>query len=726
MNIALKPLKSLVEAVKQVFTQHPPAPPEKTVRFSMRDDDICVLTFDRPGSSANVFDPRALDDLNEELEFIGRQTKLKGLVFTSAKPKIFIAGLDLRSLREDLPPGDVLALLERGQAVMNRIAALPIPTVAAIHGAAVGGGFELSLACDYRVASADRSTKIGLPETKIGLLPGWGGSTRLPRLIGLPKALGVILGGKTLPAKSALKLGMVDQVVPAEHLIDAAVQKIRAGKPLRPNHWLVNNPLVVAFIARRARSEVFRKTRGNYPAVLKALEVVSRGIVHSVEQSLALERQGLLDLTQTKACHNLLRLFFLQERAKKLEMPGRENRKLPDPVKRAAVIGAGVMGAGIAQWLSARRCPVVLRDVNVAAVQKGMMHIAKLYRDGGKRGLFTPLEMRDGLDRIQPAPVEVPLRQVDIVIEAAVENLSLKKRIFQRLDELASEQTILATNTSALPISEIATVVRHPERVVGLHFFNPVHQMQLVEVVAAKRTSPEVLQRTIRFAQQIGKLPVVVRDSPGFLVNRILMPYLIEAADLFENGARPEDIDNGMLDFGMPMGPLRLVDEVGLDVALHVATTLAGSFPGRMQLPGCLLKMTDQGLMGRKNGRGFYLHDKSKSVRPNPAALDFVTDKKARALSREELQERMVFLMANESARCLEEGVVTDPADVDFAMVMGTGFAPFRGGPLRHSDAIGAARLVGAMEHLVANGAAHFTPCNLLADMAAHGKKFYP
>ena len=725
MAMTLKPLKNLVEAVKQAFTQHPPLPPERTLRLCVREDDICVLTFDRPGSSANIFDVRALDELSEELEFVARHPTLKGLIFTSAKPSIFIAGADLNLMREDIPLSEVEALIKRGQLVMNRIAELKIPTVAAIHGAAVGGGYELCLACDYRVASPDRSTKIGLPETKIGLLPGWGGSTRLPRLIGLPKALNIILGGKTVPAKRALKFGMVDELAPVEHLVEAAVRKIHAGKATRPNHWLTNNPLSVGWIAGRARREVMRRTRGNYPAVLKALKVITLGIVRSVEQSLALERDEFLELVQTKACHNLIRLFFLQEHARKSGLRADDSKGSVKPVVRTAVIGAGTMGAGIAQWLSARGLTVVLRDVNAEAVQKGMTRVAKLYRDGGRRGLFSLLEMRDGLDRVEPAPAEVPFSQVDVVVEAAVENLGLKKKIFQNLDELVSDEAILATNTSALPISEIAAVTRRPERVVGLHFFNPVHQMQLVEVVTTPQTSPEVLQRTVSFARKIGKLPVIVKDSPGFLVNRILMPYLIEAASLFEAGARLEDIDEVMLEFGMPMGPLRLVDEVGLDVALHVATTLADSFNRRMRIPDCLGKMNGQGMMGRKNGKGFYLHEKSKNIRPNPQALEFVRDKTARALPREELQERMVFLMANEAARCLEEGVVTDPADVDFAMVMGTGFAPFRGGPLRHTDAIGVARLVGAMEHLVANGAAHFTPCALLADMGAHGKKFY-
>ena len=396
---------------------------------------------------------------------------------------------------------------------------------------------------------------------------------------------------------------------------------------------------------------LLKKTRGHYPAVMKALEVVTHGISQTVEESLALEREGIVALMQTGTCHNLINVFFLQERARKRTFPAAASTTEPKPVERTAVIGAGVMGAGIAQWISARKLPVIMRDINTEQVAKGMATIAKLYRDGTKRRLFTAHEARAGMERVSPAPAEVPLRHVDIVIEAAVENLELKKKIFQRLDELVSPDTVLATNTSALPISEMAASTRHPERVVGLHFFNPVHRMQLVEVIAARQTAPEVIQRALKFAQQIGKLPVVVKDSPGFLVNRILIPYLIEAGNLFEAGAKIEDLDEVMLEFGMPMGPMRLLDEVGLDVSLRVAVTLAAHFGDRMNVPSCISKMTGAGLLGRKNGSGFYLHERGKEARPNPQVSAYLLNHKASNISREELQERMVFLMVTEAAR---------------------------------------------------------------------------
>lgn len=727
MDAMLKKSNTGGETDPGLRSEKSPASMEQVIRSAVREDGICVVTFDRPGSSANIFDFKTLEALTKELEIIGRQTKLKGVIFISAKRSVFIAGADLNIMaKENLTATEAAELIDLGQSVMNRIAALRVPTVAAIHGAAVGGGYELCLACDYRIASPDKTTKIGLPETKIGLLPGWGGSTRLPRLIGLPKALDIILGGKTVPAKLALKRGMVDELCPAEYLIEAAVRKLQPGKPQRASHWLTNNAAVAAIIATRLRKQLLAKTRGHYPAVLKALEVVTKGISGSVTASLALERAGISELMRSSTGRNLIQLFFLQERARKRTVPGAVSPAEPAPVRHTAVIGAGIMGAGIAQWISSRRLPVIFRDINAVQLGKGMATVSKLYHAGVKRHIFTPQEARTGMDFIYPAPGEVPLHHTDLVIEAAVEDLELKKKIFRRLDDLVSENTILATNTSALPVSDIAAATRHPGRVVGLHYFNPVHRMQLVEVIAGRATDPEVLRRVLRFTQQTGKLPVLVKDSPGFLVNRILMPYLIEAGNLFEAGAKIEELDNVMLDFGMPMGPMRLLDEVGLDVAAHVAGTLATHYSDRMQVPDCIRQMTGAGLLGRKSGSGFYLHPKGKSATANPQTSGHVKSQRARGLTREELQERMVFLMVNEAARCLEEQVVGEAADVDFGMIMGTGFAPFRGGPLRYADIVGTAKLVGAMNHLVASGTAHFAPCDLLATMAKQGRKFYP
>ncbi len=708
----------------------PEASDAPSIRRDINAEQICILTFDRPDSSANIFDRRALMELDRHLDFLSADVGLKGLILVSSKKSIFIAGADLLSMFAETRPEALRELIELGQRVFNRIAALPCPTVAAIHGAALGGGCEIALACDWRVASTDGVTRIGLPETQLGLLPAWGGSTRLPRLIGLPKALGIILAGKTLAPKPALKCGLVDALVPREYLLPAALKKIREGKPRRAGRPFTNNALVAAVIAARAKTQLQKKTRGHYPAVTKALEAVTKGISRSVSDSLRLEVEGVEELGKTETTRNLLRLFLLQERAKKLNV-GQASRLSKasaggTPALRCAVIGAGVMGAGIAQWLSAKKLSVILRDVSAEAIARGLSNISKLYAEGTKRHTFMPVEARAGLDRIHPAAAEVPLRNVDFVIEAAVEDMAPKQEIFRKLDALAGEQTILATNTSALSVAEIAAATVHPERVVGIHFFNPVHRMQLVEVVRAPQTSPAAVQRAIQFVQQIGKLPLLVNDSPGFLVNRILIPYLIEAGLLFESGARARDLDEAMLDFGMPMGPLRLLDEVGLDVAHHICGTLAEKFHGRFPVPSLLDKMLKAKMLGRKSGRGFYRHARGKQLpKLNVETETFRCNRDASGLTRAQLQERMVLLMINEAARCLEEKVVASADDVDFGMVMGTGFAPFRGGPLRHADAVGAAQIVAAMRHWVGTGATWFEPCVLLQSMAERDGKFH-
>jgi 3-hydroxyacyl-CoA dehydrogenase/enoyl-CoA hydratase/3-hydroxybutyryl-CoA epimerase len=704
--------------------------PLPAIRREITSDQICVLTFDRPGSSANVFDRAALEELDAHLDFIAGSPKLKGAVLASAKNSIFIAGADLHALA-NASPDELLRLIELGQAVFTRLASLRIPTVAAIHGACVGGGCEIALACDYRIATPDRVTKIGLPETQLGILPAWGGSTRLPRLVGLPKALDVILGGKTLAAKQALRYGMVDDLAPRERLVDFACRKIlnqglnlrRGRHPLK--RLATNNALVANLISLRVQSQLLKKTRGHYPALFKALEVVRKGVSRSVGESLKLERDAILELAPTEECRNLIRVFFMQEHAKKCGYLVENVGTKPKPVARAAVIGAGVMGAGIAHWLSSRSIQVVLRDINTEQVAKGMAGIARLYEGGVKRHALTKLEARAGFDRVCPATTDVPLTKADLIIEAAVEKMPLKKAIFARLGLLSGPDTILATNTSALSVTEIAESVDAPERVVGIHFFNPVHRMQLVEVVIGRKTNPQVVERAARFVQQIGKLPVLVKDSPGFLVNRILMPYLIEAGHLFESGASIEDIDESMLAFGMPMGPLRLIDEVGVDVAHHVADTLAESFKERLRAPRVLSQMLKAGLLGRKTERGFYLYN-AKDPEPNTGVALFQESDAAAHLAPEELARGMALLMVNEAALCLEEEIVAEPGDVDFAMIMGTGFAPFRGGPLRYADSLGVAKVVDDLKRLAERDGLRFQPCKLLLSMAEGSRRFYP
>lgn len=719
-------------ANKQDVAFDPPAVPERPIshlRFEVNDDRIGVLTFDRADSAANIFDRETLEELGRYLSEIEVNPTLRGLVVTSAKKSIFIAGADLHSIAETDDAAKLSNLIKLGQDTFNRLADLPIPTVAAIHGACVGGGYEICLACDMRVATGDKCTKIGLPETQLGILPAWGGSTRLPRLIGLPNALDIIIAGKTVVPQKAHKVGMIDGVVSHEKLLETAHRWIMEGRypprgnrrPSKGKKKMVNNAIVGSLIERRVRPDLMRKTRGHYPATTKALEVVINGLKTTEERSMELEHNAILELSQTLAAKNLVQVFFLQERAKKLNVI--KGQVFP-PVEDAAVIGAGVMGSGIVQWLSSRGLNVTMRDINAHAVARGMANFEKLFQAGVKRRKFTKVEARQAVDRVRPTINPVPMKHADIVVEAAVEKMDLKVDLFHQLENLTRDDTILATNTSALSISTIAKEMNHPERVVGIHFFNPVHRMQLVEIVSGEKTDPEVLHRAVKFTQQIGKMPVVVKDGPGFVVNRILMPYMIEAALLFEQGADIHDIDEAMLEFGMPMGPLRLCDEVGVDVAWHVCDTLARPFSKYLVVPKVLTGLMQKKWLGRKTGSGFYVHAGQK-CEPNEADIRFLRDDQARKYPHGQLQSRMVLLMVNEAARCLEEEIVSCPKDIDFAMIMGTGFAPFRGGPLRFADHHGIEQIVADMNQLVEAGEKHFLPCDLLADMARTDKCFY-
>ncbi len=632
-----------------------------------------ILVFDRKDSAANIFDSATLAELSERLDELATQPEVTGLLIRSAKPRIFIAGADLNEL--STARGEKLTrLIATGQTLFNRIADLPYPTVAAIHGACVGGGYELALACDWRIASDAPETKIGLPETQLGILPAWGGTTRLPELLGLQDALPVILSGKLHSAALAKRKGMVDEIVPKEYLKSHALSFLKKGKRHLTHNPITHNQAVAALTRVQAHKELQKKTRGHYPGPEAALEVAVASIGRTRAQSQQAELDAILRLSSLPQTAQLIRLFFLQERAKKHRHTAAEPRE----IQQAAVIGAGLMGSGIAYWLSTREIKTTLQDISPDALAQGMKSITGLYSEAKKHHVFSETEAARGLDRIHAASGNVPLKNCDLIIEAAVEELSIKQKIFTDLSARCRPDTILATNTSALPIHELSSSIANPERLVGLHFFNPVHRMQLVEVVRTESTSDETLATAVAFVRKIGKLPVVVKDSPGFLVNRILMPYLVEAASMFEQGGDPEEIDNAMLDFGMPMGPLRLLDEVGLDVAMHVAETLAAAFPGRMEVPEVVGKLLEDGHTGRKGGSGFYVYDNA-SPAVNAEAINFQTGTEE---TPEDVQQILASLMTQEAKLCLEEGVAETPEDIDLAMVLGTGYPPFRGGPL--------------------------------------------
>ena len=696
------------------------------IRREIGDDYICLLTFDRRESGANIFDAVTLDELNEHLDFVENESPLRGLIIASAKKSIFIAGADLRTLLQGARSGEMRAFIAQGQKVFNRLAELKIPTVAAIHGASAGGGYEVTLACDYRVASDDPATRVGLPETTLGLIPAWGGCTRLPRVIGAEKAADVIVKGNLYSVQEALKLGLIDEIAPRDQLVDLAKKKLRDGKRR-------------ALAAPKLDREI-PPPRNHNPAPARALEVIKKGLFASTQQALAFELDAIVDLGKIESTQNLIRSFFLAEKYKK------GTSKTPrERVVHAAVIGAGVMGSGIAQWLSSHGVSVILRDIAREQIDRGLANIEKMYGDAVKRGLMTEEKAKEGRARIVASTAPMELRDVQIVIEAAAEKMNVKREVFRELAMEAGSKTIIATNTSALPIGELADVTVSPEHVIGLHFFNPVSRMKLVEVVVAKETSEETRERSLAFVRQIGKLPVVVRDSPGFLVNRVLFPYLLDAAELFESGLHAEKIDNALLQWGMPMGPLRLIDEIGVDIAVDIGNTLEKAYGRRDHVSAILLWLRDRQMLGRKTGAGFYKYDGKVQTPndsltrwrralhgepegadgPNPAAAgpDWHRDPRLRS-NEEKLTHRLIFLMVNEAAGCVEERVVDSPEDADYGMILGTGFAPFRGGPLRFAEHFGLKKIVEAMDRL-AQSEEKFSPCDILRKHARDATKFY-
>lgn len=645
------------------------------------DQGAATLTFDRVDSSANIFDNEALEELIATLNKIKGDVSIKSLQITSAKPTIFIAGADIKSLAY-ATPGELAALIDLGHEAFTLLESLSIPTVACIHGACLGGGYELALACDWRIASDAPCTKIGLPETQLGILPAWGGSTRLPRLIGLTDALPLVLAGKTLSAAAAKHKGLIDDVVHAAHLEEFAEKYIQKGKREPESYTLQHNSAATRLIEATARKDLMKRTRGHYPAPIKAMEVMCHSVYHEPAVGFRKERDAIIELVSKPETARLIDLFLQKEKSKKLKIADTTPREL----KRPVVIGSGVMGCGIAYWLSTRGYSVLLQDINDQALAKGMRAIEQQYATAVKRRIMNATEAQAGIDRIHATTTAVPLHNRDLVIEAAVEEIEIKKKIFADLSNRCSEECILATNTSALPIHELAEVVQNPARIVGLHFFNPVPRMPLIEVVRAPTTSDQTLADAVRFVQAIGKSPVVVKDAPGFLVNRILLPYLLEAFCRFSDGITPKRIDEAMLDFGMPMGPLRLLDEIGLDVGKHVAETLVAAFPNRMAIPPLMDAMIKKGLLGRKVGKGFYSYD-DDTPEPNPEALLLrPSEDTEHPADMSEVAEQLAHLMSKEAALCLDEGIAESPADIDFAMVMGTGYAPFRGGPLHYSD----------------------------------------
>jgi 3-hydroxyacyl-CoA dehydrogenase/enoyl-CoA hydratase/3-hydroxybutyryl-CoA epimerase len=665
--------------------QHPHHHIEAPAAFKREidGDGICWLTFDTPNSAANVWNLATLDQFDAQIEEIHRDSTIRALIIRSAKPRVFVAGADLKNLTT-LPPDQVNELLILGQDVFTHLETLRIPKIAMIHGACVGGGYEMALACDIRIASDDDATRIGLPETQLGLIPSWGGSTRLPRLIGVPKALDLIVRGKTLKPQHAKKLGLVDHVLPIENL-EAFAKKLALSElpPLAHHRFhptqLSPLPQILRFYTKTTLRNKYPWMARNPSAPLSAVEVVTRGATRTVEKALAIEQRVMRELINTPSTKRFIETFFRKEAASK-KLPSHLAEVRHTPITRAAVIGSGVMGSGIAYTLASRGTRVLLTDTTPDALAVGFTRIRKFLRSGVKSHAISKIQARDLGDRILPTHEQVPLQNQQLIIEAIVEDMAAKKQLLADLARRTAPNTIIASNTSALSITEMAREIPHPERVIGLHFFNPAPLMPLVEVVTHPGNTPEVIATALRYIQSLGKTPILVNDHPGFVVNRILMPYLLGAVALAEQLHDPWDIDDAMLEFGMPMGPLRLLDEIGFDVALHVEQTLRAEHGNRLPTTSLLQRLANAGYLGAKNHQGFYrAHHEKSGPQANPGILKFLNPKAYPPYKEKtDIANHLNQFMQEEAALCLEEGVTATAANIELAMILGTGYPPFR------------------------------------------------
>lgn len=712
------------------------------VRIERPEAGLAVVTLDPPHRKMAVFDVPLLRDLERAIEELAKDASLRGIVITGKEPLSFAAGADVETIAKISDPPLASKFARSGQALFQRIHRLSrggggrLLIVAAVGGPVPGGACEIALACDRIVLADHPKSRIGLPEVLLGIIPAWGGSQRLPRRIGVTAALGAILTGKLHVPRQALKMGLVDRLTPPEYLVRVA-SEIAMGRlscPFRGRTGvrkvlIDRNPLATAFIASQAREKVLKETRGNYPAPLAAIPLVVGAPRRNLEHGLELEAEAVRPLSLGDVASSLIGLFQLSEEAKKSGnlADGRRGER----IERAAVIGAGVMGGGIAGLMAERGVEVRLRDLDRKQLDAAVLAHRGEIEKKRKRKQLARHEADAALDRLAATTEAGGFARCQLVIEAVAERLEIKRAVFRELAVQMGPDAILATNTSSLSVGEIAEGLPNPERVVGMHFFNPPRKMPLVEIVRGPRTSEEVVRRTARFALDLGKTPVITKDVAGFLVNRVLGPYLDEAIRLIGLGVDPGAIDRALVAFGMPMGPCELVDEVGLDIASHAGASLEKAYGERMRASQLLKPLVEAKELGKKTGKGIFAW-RSQGGKPTKDGVNArLASGATRAMSAEDIVDRCVLAMANEAVRCLAEEVVDGPRALDLATVFGTGFAPFRGGVLRYTDSRGLAAVVERLEGLQREvqgereRLGRFEPAPLLVERAREGRKLH-
>lgn len=711
----------------------------KSIKFTSHADvapGLYSVHFDLQGEKVNKFSMDFMTELGAFLEEVRALKDVQALVFFSAKENIYIAGADIDLIKTIKTADEGALLAKRAQEVIQKVEQLPFVTVAAVNGACLGGGLEFALCCKKIIASDAPSTKLGLPEVNLGVLPGMGGTVRLPKRVGLQTALDLILTGKSLNSEKAVKLGLADASLPHQNFEERVLSlmpQILEGKGPKArrkttvaSRILEETPMGRAVLFNQARKMTLAKTKGHYPAATTILEVLSQSVGLDPREALERESRAFGRLSATGVSKYLIDLFFAMEAVKKKEIKGTTGAARE--IQRVGLLGAGVMGGGIAQLLAHKDYPVRMKDVGFDGLGIGMASARKLFNGLVKRKRLKPGEAEMKFLKISPTVDYSGFDHVDLVIEAVVENMEVKKAVLRETEEVLPKSAVFATNTSSLSVTQLAQGSSRPENVVGMHFFNPVHKMPLIEVIRGDKTAPDAIAQVYGLSRKLGKTPIVVKDGPGFLVNRLLMPYLNEASFLIQEGAPVETLDAAVLAFGMPMGPATLIDEVGIDVAVKVSKILHHAFGERLKPCELNEKLYASKLLGKKGSKGFYLYDpagKQKGLNPEIYRVLGLKSKAPTDLEKGLWIDRMMLPMVNEAARCLNEGIVETAQDVDLGMILGTGFPPFRGGLLHYADEMGLEKVVTKLEGLRLQLGLRFEPCDTLRDMARNKTTFY-
>ncbi|MCC8253476.1 fatty acid oxidation complex subunit alpha FadJ [Vibrio campbellii] len=700
---------------------------QKAFSLKIDEQNIAWLAIDVPNEKMNTLQAAFADEMKEIFAQLKDTSGVKGMIIHSLKPDNFVAGADVRMLEACTTASEAEALAKQGQDLFQQLSDLPYPVVAAIHGPCLGGGLELALACDYRVCTDSDKTRLGLPEVQLGLLPGSGGTQRLPRLIGLLPSLDLILTGKQLRAKKAKKLGVVDACVPETVLLDVAKMHVEKGKKKGKQKQSTKEKLMSGsglgrkFVFEQAAKKTNEKTRGNYPATVAILEVIQHGLEKGFAQGQELEAKRFGELVMSSESKALRSIFFATTEMKK------ENGAEAEPatVNKVGVLGGGLMGAGISHVSVAKaKVPVRIKDVSNDGVLNALNYNYKLFEKQRKRRIISKAGLQSKMLQLSGGIDFTSFNHIDVVIEAVFEDLDLKQAMVADIEANAKPETIFATNTSSLPIHKIAEKAERPENIVGLHYFSPVEKMPLVEVIPHETTSEETISTVVALAKKQGKTPIVVKDKAGFYVNRILAPYMNEAAHILLANEPIEQLDGALLDFGFPVGPITLLDEVGVDIGAKIMPILVNELGERFKGPDVFDTLLNDGRKGRKTGKGFYTY-KGKKKEVDKSVYKLLNLTPESKLSDNDIALRCVLPMLNEAVRCLDDGIIRSPRDGDIGAIFGIGFPPFLGGPFRYMDQFGLKELVEKMNEFASKYGDRYAPCDGLLTRAGEGRNFY-